>query len=58
MRQRFGDIDAAGPLEFLRSRGWTQISHGRLVSPGESPPEDEVDCATFLVEEWDYVIVP
>ncbi|MBP7704137.1 MAG: hypothetical protein KA105_02490 [Caulobacter sp.] len=58
MEQRFGDpVDSAGPIRFLRERGWTLHRDWTWSKPGQGfwdIPEDEAACIHFLVDEWDF----
>jgi hypothetical protein len=52
---RFGSIDLLGPLDFLKSRGFTEKS-GLIMPPdaGYQVDEEEGDCIDFLFQEWDF----
>jgi hypothetical protein len=55
MEARFGSIDLLGPLDFLKSRGFTEKS-GLIMPPSQDYKVDEAegDCIDFLFHEWDF----
>jgi len=60
MEKWFGDpIDDAGPLAFLRARGWRDRG-GNLTPPvsAYTPSYYEWRCIHFLVDEWDHTWSP
>ena len=55
---RFGSIDVLGPLDFLKSRGFTERA-GLIMPPSaeHKVSQDEGDCIDFLFQEWDFAYV-
>jgi hypothetical protein len=59
MTRWFGDIDDYPPTAFLLARGWTE--HAGMwtkPTPAHTPSTAEVECLTFLRDEWDYDPAP
>lgn len=55
MRKWFGSIDLHGPSDFLLSRGY-KIDNGWIIkpTPAHTWSQEELECADFLCNEWDY----
>lgn len=58
MDRRFGDpISDYGPMNYLKSKGWTLTKAWLWVKPGVhiyQAPRDEFECILFLIHEWDF----
>lgn len=52
-----GGINDWEPLTFLLDNGWTEKGGLLTIPEDHAPTLKEWDCAQFLCDEWDYVVV-
>lgn len=57
MEKWFGDaISEWGPMAFLESRGYTMTQQWewKKPTPSHTISNDEWECISFLIHEWDF----